>query len=202
MNSTLHKTAPVTTLPSDTRIPGLDPLTLGDFWAWAYSDLLANTIRPIYAEFLVASALGETGIPREEWADVDVRHKMEDITLTVEVKSAGYLQSWSQKKHSPVQFDIGKKQGWDPNTGESDDTPVRSAVCYVFCVYEERQDKTPRLVLDVNRWSFYVIGTKDINRTFKDQKTVSLRSIQELCPEPVQYGNLRQSIQRVTGKGT
>ncbi|MBN1883178.1 MAG: hypothetical protein JW885_13505 [Deltaproteobacteria bacterium] len=200
MNSTPHETAPVKTLPADTRIPGLDPLTLKDFWAWAYSDLLTNTVRPLYAEFLVTAALGHTDTPREEWADVDVRHDTGDGTLTVEVKSAGYLQSWRQKDYSAIIFDIGKKQGWDPHTDEYHDTPVRAADCYVFCVYEERQDKNPKHVLDVNRWSFYVIGTDDINRTFGDQKKVGLGGIQKLCPEPVRYDNLRERIEYVSGE--
>jgi len=201
MNSTLQETAPVKILPSDSPIPGLDPLTLGDFWAWAYSDLLANTVRPIYAEFLVTAAIGDLDTPREEWADVDVRYETGGITWTVEVKSAGYLQSWSQKDLSLIVFDIEKKQGWDPKTGESDDTPVRAADCYVFCVYEERQDKTPTSVLDVNRWSFYVVGTADINRTFGDQKKVGLKRIQELCPEPIRYEDIRERIGEIFEEG-
>ena len=40
------------------KIPGLGGSTVGDFWAWAYSDVLENTARGIFAEFLVGSALG------------------------------------------------------------------------------------------------------------------------------------------------
>ena len=32
-------------------------LTLADFWAWAWSDLLGNTERGVLAEFIVAAAL-------------------------------------------------------------------------------------------------------------------------------------------------
>ena len=199
MFRTLQKNAPVARLLSDTPIPNLNSLSLEDFWSWAYSDLLANTIRPIYAEFLVNAALGNIGTPREEWADVDVTYETGGKTLAVEVKSAGYLQSWSQKDYSKIVFDIGKKQGWNPKTGISNNTPVRTADCYVFCVYEERLDKTPELVLDVNRWSFYIVNTADINQTFEDQKQVSLKLIQKLCPEPVRYVNLREQINTVAG---
>ena len=202
MKSMLQNTAPVTPLSPDDRIPGLESLTLGNFWTWAYSDLLANTVRPIYAEFLVTTALGNIDTPREEWADVDVTYGTGNATLAIEVKSAGYLQSWSQKDYSKIIFDIGKKQGWDPKTGASDDTPVRAADCYVFCVYEERRDKTPKHVLDVNRWSFYVVNTDVINRTFGDQKTVSLSGILTLCPEPVKYENIREQVGKVTGVDT
>ena len=201
MISVFQNTAPVRILPADTRIPGLDSFTLRDFWAWGYSDLLANTVRPIYAEFLVTAALGAIDTPREEWADVDVIYESGDGVLSVEVKSAGYLQTWGQKEYSLIIFDIEKKRRWDPKTNTHDGIPVRAADCYVFCVYEERQDKTPELVLDVNRWSFYIVSTTDINRMFGDQKKVSLKRIQELCPEPVRYENLKERIERVTGIG-
>lgn len=199
MNSTLQKTAPVTPLSPDTRIPGLKSLTLGDFWAWAYSDLLTNTVRPIYAEFLVTAALGDIDTPREEWADVDVTYKTGGRTLAVEVKSAGYLQTWGQKEYSKIIFDIEKKRRWNPIANTHDGIPVRAADCYVFCVYEELLDKNPKYVLDIHRWSFYVVSTDDINKTFGDQKKVSLSGIQTLCPESVRYKHLRERIERLMG---
>ena len=33
-------------------------LRLRDFWSWGFSDLLDNTLRGSYAEFIVAAALG------------------------------------------------------------------------------------------------------------------------------------------------
>jgi hypothetical protein len=30
--------------------------TVGDFWSWAYSDLLSNTDRAVFAEFVVGTA--------------------------------------------------------------------------------------------------------------------------------------------------
>lgn len=199
MNSMLQNTAPVTPLSPDDRIPGLESLTLGNFWTWAYSDLLANTVRPIYAEFLVTAALGNIDTPREEWADVDVTYDTGGKFQTVEVKSAGYLQTWSQKDYSRIIFDIEKKRKWNPITNTHDGIPVRAADCYVFCVYEERRDKTPIHVLDVHCWSFYVVSTDDINQMLGDQKKVGLRGIQALCPEPVRYADLRERVERVTG---
>ena len=40
-----------------TSIPGLSGATRGDFWRWAYSDLTANAVRGVFAEYLVACAL-------------------------------------------------------------------------------------------------------------------------------------------------
>jgi len=54
-------------LSPNEKIVGLDGLTVGDFWSWAYSDILSNRNRSIYAEFLVGSALGVLDKPRMEW---------------------------------------------------------------------------------------------------------------------------------------
>jgi hypothetical protein len=45
--------------------------TIGDFWSWAYSDVVSNTFRSVFAEFLVGSALGVLQSPRIEWNYVD-----------------------------------------------------------------------------------------------------------------------------------
>lgn len=49
------------------RIPGLPDHTVGDFWQWAYSDILSNRNRSIFAEFIVGVALGVVNKPRREW---------------------------------------------------------------------------------------------------------------------------------------
>ncbi len=60
-------------LTADTPIDGLDGLTVGDFWSWAYSDLLSNANRGVFAEFIVAVALGVHEQPRLEWpADLEM----------------------------------------------------------------------------------------------------------------------------------
>ncbi|MEB3356541.1 MAG: hypothetical protein VKK04_07425 [Synechococcales bacterium] len=77
-------------------------VTVQDFWAWAYSDILSNRNRSIFAEFLVAVALNVTHQPRVEWDAVDLRYDNKKI----EVKSSAYFQSWQQEKLSLIRFDI------------------------------------------------------------------------------------------------
>ena len=85
-------------------------MTLGDFWSWAYSDVLSNGNRAAFAEFLVASALGVTTQPRREWDMVDLRYKGK----LVEVKASAYLQAWAQPNGpSKIIFDVAKKLPWD-----------------------------------------------------------------------------------------
>ena len=54
-------------------ITGLEQITVGDFWRWAYSDLLSNRNRSIFAEYIVGVALGIVDNPRVEWDSVDLR---------------------------------------------------------------------------------------------------------------------------------
>ena len=136
-------------LAVDHPIAGPGDLTLGDFWSWAYSDVWSNRNRSILSEFLVASALDLLDMSRVEWDAVDLRYR----DRCIEVKSAAYLQSWQQDRPSLIRFDISRKQGWDARTNTSADTAVRSADCYVFCLYPE-QDASKADVLDADAWAF------------------------------------------------
>ncbi len=70
---TIAETAPAL-LDSATSIPGLAGHTILDFWQWAYSDLLSNRNRALFAEFIVGTALGVLGQPRVEWDSVDLHY--------------------------------------------------------------------------------------------------------------------------------
>jgi hypothetical protein len=168
---------------------------VGDFWSWAYSDVLVNTIRPLLAEFLVAAALDQLHELRLEWDAVDVRYR----GAGVEVKSAAYLQSWAQEKLSTIRFDIAKKRAWDAKTDVYSPEPIRSADCYVFCLYQEK-DPAKVDVLDATAWQFYVLSTAQIERELGDQKTLGLRRLGEMCA-PVHYDELRARVDAVLVKG-
>ena len=71
--------------------------TVGDFWAWAYSDILNNTDRAVFAKFVVGMALGVIDTPRVEWDAVDLQYS----DKTIEVKSAAYVQSWHKEQDPP-----------------------------------------------------------------------------------------------------
>ena len=64
-------------------------LRLRDFWSWAYSDLLDNTLRGSFSEFLVAAALGiDLSNPRVNWDPWDVTFPTERGELHIEVRAA------------------------------------------------------------------------------------------------------------------
>jgi hypothetical protein len=179
--------------PSD-EIPELGGATVGDFWAWAYSDILENTARGIFAEFLVGKALGVVeGVRPSGWGPFDLRYGAHKI----EVKSSAYLQSWYQRTHSNIRFDLAEREGWDPDTNTTRTERMRSADCYVFCLYAEK-DRSRVNVLNTSMWQFFVLSTGRINRELGIQKTAGLNRIKSLT-DPVGYHLLKAQVDRVVG---
>ncbi|HYF04490.1 MAG TPA: hypothetical protein VEC36_13995 [Patescibacteria group bacterium] len=165
--------------------------TVLDFWSWGYSTLLENTTRSVFAEFLVASALKITQTPRVEWDAVDLHYRGKKI----EVKASAYLQAWAQKQHSKIIFDIALKKGWSAETNEYAPEPCRSADCYVFCVYGEKELENVD-VLKIGKWQFYVISTDVLNQNCATQKSLSLKRIEALA-KAVSYEFLKKEIEQV-----
>ncbi len=170
------------------EIPGASGLTVGAFWSWAYSDVLSNGNRAVFAEFLVGAALGCLDAPRIEWNAYDLLY----CGRKIEVKASAYLQSWQQAKPSQITFDVGVKYGWDAAANVMSDVPLRSADCYVFCLYIETEDHASARVLDTSRWQFFVLSTPKMNANVRT-KRMSLKTLQSLTV-PVEYGRVRQQV--------
>lgn len=145
-----------------------------DFWKWSSSNLLINTNRGVLAEFLVASSLNLIKEPRFVWGNYDLIMTSE---VTIEVKSASIYQAWKQSKASRISFTISKKYEWNYKTGEWSNEPARSADIYVFCVLYGTEP------LNLGNWKFYVLLTECINEIYGDQKTVSIKSLNDQFPE-------------------
>jgi len=99
-----------------------------------------------------------------------------------------------RKNPLSIRFDISKKVPWNPETNKFETRAVRSADCYVFCLYPET-DPDRVNVLDVRGWEFYVVPPELIDQEFGDQKSVGITRIQALC-KPVDYGGLKESIDK------
>ncbi|MBI5671338.1 MAG: hypothetical protein HZC41_25365 [Chloroflexi bacterium] len=180
-------------LKLDEPIPVLGGLTVGDFWSWAYSDVLSNANRSVFAEFLVGATLGVLDSPRIEWNGFDLEYRSKKI----EVKTSAYLQSWPQKRLSTITFDICPKRAWDASTAQSINEPQRIADCYVFCLYAETNFNDSN-VLNVERWEFYVVSTGRINQSFGSQKSISLSSLKKIA-STIRYSQLRSAIDEALG---
>jgi hypothetical protein len=111
-------------------------ITLLDFWRWSSSDLVSNATRGVLAEFIVAHALGIAldGV-RNEWDAFDL------ITyegITVEVKSAAFIQSWAQRSLSTIVFRVPKTRAWSADTNVQAKESRRQAQIYVFALLAQK----------------------------------------------------------------
>jgi hypothetical protein len=142
------------------------------------------------AEFIVASALGiDLSIPREEWSAWDLTSPE---GIQIEVKSAAYLQSWTQQNLSKIVFSIRPAQPWNSTTGGFTDKSQRSADVYIFCLLKH-QDKETLNPLDLDQWEFYILSTAELNRHRHDNATISLQSLQKLT-EGIPFRHIRETL--------
>ncbi len=179
---------------------GLSRCAVGDFWQWAYSDIVSNANRGVFAEFIVGAALGVLASPRVEWDSYDLDYQGKGI----EVKSAAYIQSWQQKKLSPIQFSIGKKLPWDSKTGKRGEVKIRSAACYVFCLYAQKEGEAKSIQADILNiekwWEFYILPAQRINDELGDGKNLGVGTLRKMTA-PVRLSALKASIDAVLTSG-
>lgn len=168
-------------------------LDLLSFWQWSSSNLISNSLRGILAEYIVASTVGcNTGV-RTEWDAYDLKT---ETGIRIEVKSAAYLQSWSQKKLSSISFSVRPTHGWDAESNSRSKTKIRASHVYVFCVlkHEEKQSVNP---LNMDQWDFYCINTTKLNNEIGEQKSISLSRLLSLAPKKSSYCQLAETIKSV-----
>ena len=162
-----------------------------DFWLWSVSDVVSNATRGRLAEFIIASALGIINGVRNEWDAFDLETQS---GLKIEVKSCGYLQSWKQKKHSPITFSVRKARGWDATTGFMQTEPSRHADLYIFALLTHKISKQTLDPLNLDQWSFYLVPTQKLNERSRSQHSITLKSLEALCPDPVTFIGLKQAV--------
>ena len=166
--------------------------TLLEFWRWSASDLVNNATRGVLAEFIVASALGVPfDRPRESWAACDIEASP---GITIEVRSSAYLQSWHQKRLSPIIFKIPKTRAWNSSTNEMEPEPRRKATVYVFALLAH-QEKATIDPFDVAQWLFYVLPTSALDARSRSQHSITLRSLEHLAGRAVLYEELNSAVE-------
>ena len=161
------------------------------FHRWALGNLVGNTNRGIFAEWLVGEALGSIADDeaREEWDECDLRYR----GLKIEVKTSGLDQTWYQERRSPPRFDIKpRKWVWDAHSGESTlhNPPIRPADIYVFCLHEPIP-ATNDNVRDPASWKFWVVSKRTLDNRLGTQKSVG----------PLDIGRTRTVDRMVRGQG-
>lgn len=145
-----------------------------NFWEWAFSDFLSNSLRGVLAEYIVATAVGCTHRPRVEWDAVDLETS---DGLKIEVKSAAYLQSWAQSRPSDIRFDIAPRKGGHSATNTSASAASRGADIYVFCLFTatDRAQANPR---DLSQWQFLACTAQFLTDNFGNQKSIALSMLE------------------------
>ena len=162
------------------------------FWQWAFSDFLTNSLRGVLAEYIVAQAIECTNKPRVEWDAYDL---ITDTGVKIEVKSSAYLQSWQQLRPSTIRFDIASKRGWNAETNIYAMESTRAANIYVFCVFME-QDRKRADPLDLTQWFFLVCTTAWLNEHFPAQKSVSLSVLEQAGLSRIDFYSLRENYDK------
>lgn len=162
--------------------------TLLDFWRWSVSDLISNATRGRLAEFIVGTAINyDFSHPREEWEAYDL---LMDKEIKIEVKSAAYIQSWKQDKHSSIIFSIKPSKYWDPITHIESEVK-RQADIYVFCHLKSKDITIDPLIME--QWDFYILSTYQLDKLNNIKKKISLKTLNDLTV-PTTYSNLRNKI--------
>ena len=155
----------------DSRITNAEIL---DFWRYAFSDLKANNIRGILAEWIVAKLLNLPLNMRDPWAEWDLDFE----NYKLEVKASAYLQIWKQKQLSKIIFTGLKKHRLNQKTNKYAKTATYNANWYVFCVQIET-DAQKWDALDLSQWRFYVVPKAKI----RGRQSVSLKVVETMSEE-------------------
>ena len=136
--------------------PGLDlqNATIFDFWQWSSSDLMSNSLRGIFAEWLIAKIIGIdlAGKKRDSWGGWDLETPE---GVKIEVKTSAYIQAWDQAALSKIVFSGLRAQTWAPATGYSG-TASYNADLYIFCLHTGT-DRSTWNALDLDKWRFYLL---------------------------------------------
>ena len=163
---------------------------LQEFWAWSVSDLLSNATRGRLAEFIVAKAVGlRPDAVRDEWSAFDIETPG---GMKIEVKSAAYVQSWTQRTLSRISFSIKASRHWDAETNVQAAEATRQADVYVFCLLHH-MDKGTVDPLQLAQWSFYVLPVSRIGSYQRSASSITLKSLERLI-SPVTFGELEKAI--------
>ncbi len=161
-----------------------------DFWRWNSSDLLSNTSRGRFAEFIVGTAIGlDNKDLRNEWDAYDLTN---EDGIKIEVKSAAYIQSWCQKDFSTISFSIKSARNWDIESNMYRGKQKRQADIYVFC-HLKHKDQNTIDPLKMEQWDFYVLPTYRLDNYERSKSSITLNSLRKLT-EIKKYCELKNEI--------
>lgn len=170
------------------------------FHEWAYSDLMDNTIRGDFAEYLVAEALRLTIKPRKNWGPFDLKT---EGGIKIEVKCSSSHQNWPHEKPRQISFQVPNlTRYWDGEKGKYVKLcpPRRVADVYIFCVLARKDGSRPDPLL-LDDWTFHVVH-KDL-LDMNNRSSVAISRLRDICQNAalaafsVNYDELAAAITRI-----
>jgi len=147
--------------------------TMLDFWKWAFSDVLLDTTRGTFAEFLVARLIGEGGHPRPTTTEYDIQGK---DGRRIEVKSTAYRQRWlsATDRNTVPTFSGFRRYRY------VDRRPVGTrdylADIYVLALLAET-DQGLVDPTDLAQWEFFVLSKDELQKASGDKGAISLTRV-------------------------
>ena len=188
------------------RLTGSEQLPAGanvrDFWRWIGSDLVGNTTRGLFAEYLVGLAVGafngeDTDGVRDEWAPYDIETPDGQVVpqgVTIEVKSSAYLQTWRQEREATPRFGIARTRV-DNATDPTSEEQARWSDVYVFCLLHHRSKATLN-PLDTGQWTFFVLSRTVLDAQLGEQKSIGLSGLRDLGAKEVPFDGIADAVRR------
>ena len=145
-----------------------------DFWQWAYGDLMEDTVKGVFAEWIVHKLLGVHSPRRVSWANSDV---ITPTGVRFEIKSTAFWQSWKLRnergnievkpKHStPLDDRKIRFQGLkarDSTSPAFSDPRTFKSHFYIFAFQNERNPSNWN-ALDLAQWEFYLVNVTELER--------------------------------------
>lgn len=168
------------------------PFSMLDFWQWAYSDIVDNTERGVFAEYIVKAALSlnapDVNQGNRWWHPYDLTGPS---GLRLEIKSSAYIQGREQADFSKISFSIAPTKLYNEYTDYSQEAKRHSDV-FVFCIWNTKDRSSSPLNMDL--WDFYVLPTIVLDKEKPDQKNITLSSLLALQPKKCNFSELRKTI--------
>ena len=177
--------------------------TIGDFWAWAMSRLIADGPRGDLAEFIVNTALGsDMTFPKKGWGEYDIEYRGKGV----EVKCSSLLQEWERSTPpkpiwgcaKTLPCDVELQGGLYIYVGRKDDPPRRRSDVYVFCLFAE-PDRAKADPTDFSQWRFYIAPTKALDEKLGDQRQISMQGLERIGAIQCSYSDLRATVDKALG---
>lgn len=167
------------------RFKGVEGVTLGDFWTWAFSDLVGERTLGSLAEFVVGLSLENLERPRSGRSP-----SLLYLGKRIEIRTVLWSGAMDRRTLQTTRFEVTPPSiDGDGEGGEVHERPVD---CYVFCLLSMSVmgsgDPT-----DMRNWDFFVVEPEGLEEALGGRRSIRL---QELChiAMPLTHEQLRGAV--------